>query len=196
MHDPLTLAASIPAAVGLAGNTLQLGTTALELLGKVRRELDTEEVSEELLRLALLEADHNLALLDVLKVSPLTESTREGLLNASRLLRTEAITALLIQWPELKELPGEPEDRSRAAKERWEKGLKERPVHEQILANARYVAARVAVLVSLAQIDGAAVKTLRLGVRCRNLRDAHAELRRLLTTTEGGVSTLGNSRSR
>lgn len=179
MTDPLTMLTAITSAVGLAKGTSDAASSTLDLVGRTRSAMQKDDVSAELMRLALLEVDHNLTLIDALRLDRLSDDSRLGLLQASKKLRHQALTALLLQWPSPEEV-APPRSSSTAAYQEWSARQDVQDKALQVLANARFIVSRASVLSCLGDIHPSALKRLRLGVRYRNLRASHLKLLRLL----------------
>lgn len=179
MPDPVTTLAALTSALGLAKTASDTTKTGLDIISKAKETLKKDDVSTELLRLALIEVDHNLSLIATLQLDKLDDSQREGLLTAATHLKYQALTALLLQWPQPQEIE-QPTSYSGASIEKWHQQQDQADKAEQILANARFIASRSSALASAAQLPPVALKRLRLGQRYRNLKRANLKLLRLL----------------
>ena len=179
MPDPLTILTGLSSALALAKGTSDAASSTLDLVGKTRGAFQKENVSAELLRLALLEVDHNLILIEALKLDKLDEDGRRGLLRAAKQLQHQALTALLLQWPKPEEV-APPKSGSATAYQDWSERQDRQDKALQVLANARFIVSRVSVLACLEDIHPSALRRLRLGVRYRNLRASHLKLMGLL----------------
>lgn len=182
--DPIATISTVGAVVGTLKSLTETTQTGLEVITQAKAALDEGDVTTGLLRLALLEVDHNLALIDALQLDASGDEARAGFLKAAAHLKYDALSALLVQWPEVEEpaIPTDYEDEE--AMRAWERTLGDVEAGPQILANARFVVSRASVLASLAKVPPPAIKRLRLNIRYRNLQAAHLELLRLLSQKE------------
>jgi len=179
MPDPATTLAALTSALGLAKTASDATKTGLDVISKAKETLKKDDVSTELLRLALIEVDHNLSLIATLQLKKIDAERRAGLLKAASHLKHQALTALLLQWPELEEIDP-PSAHYGAPMEKWEQQQDQLDEAQQLLANARFIAARSSALASAAELPPAALKRLNLGVRYANLKRANLKLLRLL----------------
>lgn len=179
MTDPLTILSTLTQIFSLTKSASVGIKEATDVVDKMRTSIKTNDISIELLRLALIEVDHNLSLIATLQLDKLDDSQREGLLTAATHLKYQALTALLLQWPQPQEIE-QPTSYSGASIEKWHQQQDQADKAEQILANARFIASRSSALASAAQLPPVALKRLRLGQRYRNLKRANLKLLRLL----------------
>ena len=188
MPDPATTLAALTSALGLVKTASDTTKTGLDVISKAKATLKKDDVSTELLRLAVIEVDHNLSLIATLQVKNLDTERRAGLLKAAKHLKYQALTALLLQWPEPEDIE-QPSSYDGASIEKWHQQQDQLDEAQQILANARFIAARTSALSSLAEVPPAALKQLNLGVRYRNLRRANLRLLTLLRK-QGAIAHL------
>ena len=179
--EPISTIAALIGALKSMTETTQAG---LEVITQAKAALDEPDVLRGLLRLALLEVDHNLALIDALQLDASDDEGRQGLLKAAAHLKYDTLSALLVQW----ETGDEPSTPRAGADEdtmcEWHLSLNDYEAGPQILANSRFVVSRASVLSSLAEVPQTGLKRLRLGVRYRNLQAANLRLLSLLREKE------------
>ena len=190
--EPVSTLTTIASAVGVVKALTDTADTGLEIIEKAKKATGKDEISIELLRLALLEVDRNLALIAALDLEVTDDEGRAGLLEAAVHLKHEALGALLLQWHELDE-PALPAYTDNADFNRWVAELDKVDMARQTLANARFVVSRSSVLACLAAIPHQSVKNIRLKLRYENIRGANLKLLGLLKQ-EGGVADLLNRR--
>jgi len=177
--DPATLAA-LSGVVGATKVGVDVVARTYALLQQVKGDQeDAVVVDEHLLRLALLAVDRNLVVLDGINTR-VSREHRAGLALVADALEIAPLAALLVRWPQPGDEPDLPRNPDPAEVAQWNAELEQRADHEQLLAQARYLVARTSGLSALAGIDSAVRRAIRVGLRLRNLRDAHIRLRRLL----------------
>lgn len=178
--DPVTIAGALTKVFGAAKAGMDVGVAAHGLVQQVQQGREPPElVDAHLLRLALLSVDRNLVLLDGVHTR-VQADRQQALFGVADALEVAPLAALLIHWPpptDEPQLPGKP---SQADFQRWEAALDRREGHAQLLAHARYIVARTTGLSALSSVDAHARKELRLGLRLRNLQQAHLRVRHLL----------------
>ena len=184
-----TSLAALSALLSSAKTGVNFISDTYQLLRDVKKNLDgDQQLDEALIRLALLAVDQNLILLDGVNTR-VEEPHQPALLDVFELLQLAPITALLIQWPTPSTEPTLNRTFTEEDFERWNAAWAQRAEHEQLLAQARYIAARIQGLRGLAKLPAAVRTELRLGLRIRNLKSAHLALLALLRS-EVAVSHL------
>ncbi len=187
--EPIAAFSTLGAVVGALKSLTETTQAGLEVIKQAKAALDEPDVLRGLLRLALLEVDHNLALIDALQLDASDNESREALLKASAHLKYDTLSALLVQWEPIKE-PAGPASYDDESYDQWERADMKNEASKQILANARFVVSRASALGSLAEVPGPALKRLRLQVRYKNIHAASLKLLSLLSTKEAIVDLL------
>lgn len=169
-----------------AGSVVGLTERAIKLVRELKELAGGDgAVSDEVLRLALLETEYNLALLDVVKPQKGVPSDDGRLFAFADRMRLDAISALLLEWRPVE-----------APRRDWRDGLGLRAAWERIadafdadddkhlLAVARFIVVRGQALRALGEIDPAVRKKLHVRTRLENLRDANRVLREALRSRD------------
>jgi len=176
--------ASVAAGLATAKLAADVCGGALSLLRTIRESLETAtEIDEQLLRVALIEVQQNLVLLDGMKTKGLRGRDRL-LLPFFDQLRLDGLGALLLHWPHPGPEPAPPRFSSEPQTQRWMEQVAERQDDLQLLSYVRFIVVRAGGVRSLAAIDPEVTKQLSIGVRLRNLAQAHRQVLRLLESEQ------------
>ena len=174
--------------LGATKTSFEVIEAALDLKERLSSiEPGDRDVDNNMLRLALLAVDRNLAIFDGLDL----EGGGDALFGVAHTLELTSIAALFVNWPSLGAEPKLPTDAR--SYEKWDGQVKTLDARLQILANARYIVARTTALQAFAKLRASAPKALReirVGVRLKNLRNAHLCLNDLMCHDEAIVDFL------
>jgi len=174
--------------LGATKTSFDVIATALDLKERLSSiNPGDREVDNNMLRLALLAADRNLAILDGVNL----DGEDEALFGVAHTLELTSIATLFVNWPSLTPEPKLPTDAR--SYEKWDCEVKNLDARLQILANARYIVARTTALQAFATIRvnaPEALREIRVAVRLKNLRSAHICLKNLMCHDEAIVDFL------
>ena len=175
---------AITSLAGLLSST-KLGLDALGAASTLLDRARTRHSADvSLLRIALLQVDHNLVVLNALRTTKLNRADAEAVLSGISALRIDALVELLLQADVPMDVLPLPANVSEA---KFRRSLEANAVRDQtlvLLALARFIVSRVGGLATLERVDARARRNMALGVRVRNLKRAHIDLRKLLSTQE------------
>ncbi len=173
-------------------SAVTLAERALDLLTRLRSTEPEDGVPDRLLRLAVVEAAQNRALLDSLPSANPEDPTQ--LYAFAHQLQLEALMGVLLEWrvTELPALDGGFIGR-RADYEDLDERLDRLAHGQRILSLIYFIVVRSEVLRRLSRVPEPATRPLKLLLRLNNLKKAHASLLKLMHE-ETGINDLLGSR--
>ena len=162
--------ATVISALGATKASLELVRSIVDLRG-----VDQNQVPDEIARLALLETEFNIALLEVVKFSGVPSSDT-GYFEFANQLRMDAISALLMTWMK--------SSSQAAAKSSWLGSFRQTKSWEDVARELDTDASPLDVARYIVVRGGAFAAIGRLPEHVRSRTYGHARLRRLLAANQ------------